>query len=231
MIKLSPSLLAANFASLGADAVAATNAGAEYLHFDIMDGRFVPNISFGADVVRAIRPLVSVEFDVHMMTLEPDVLIPSFVGAGASMITIHPEPCVHLHRVISQIRDLGVKPGIALNPSTPLSALEWIIEDIDRILVMTVNPGFGGQKFITGMLNKIKAVRALVEARNPSVEIGVDGGIDHVTASLAAAAGADVLIAGTAVFRHPCGVVEAIDSMRAVASRSFTRHPADITKA
>ncbi len=203
MTDIAPSLLAADFTNLGRDVAAAEAAGARYLHLDIMDGHFVPNISYGPDVVKALRPLTSMIFDVHLMITDPDRYVDAFVAAGADLITVHAETCPHLHRSLQNIREKGVRAGVALNPSTPLSVLDWVLPETDLVLIMSVNPGFGGQKFIPSALDKIRALRQMVDSRGLSVLIQVDGGINLDTAAAVAAAGADVLVAGSAVFGQP----------------------------
>lgn len=200
MTDIAPSLLAADFTNLGRDVAAAEAAGARYLHLDIMDGHFVPNISYGPDVVKALRPLTTMIFDVHLMITDPDRYVDAFVAAGADLITVHAETCPHLHRSLQNIREKGIRAGVALNPSTPLSVLDWVLPETDLVLIMSVNPGFGGQKFIPSALDKIRALRQMVDSRGLSVLIQVDGGINLDTAAAVAAAGADVLVAGSAVF-------------------------------
>jgi len=216
-IKLSPSLLAADFGAFRESASALVAADVEYIHFDIMDGHFVPNLSFGAELIQALRPLTTISFDTHLMIENPDRYIPDFARAGANMLTVHPEVCYHLHRVVHQIKEEGAKASVALNPATPIESIEWVLGDLDRVLVMTVNPGFGGQKFIPETLPKIAALREMEKKRGLSFEIAVDGGIDHITASQVIAAGADVLIAGSAVFSHPGGPTAGIEELRRAA--------------
>ena len=201
MISIAPSVLAADFRKLELELKDVEQGGADMLHVDIMDGHFVPNISFGPFVVEFMRQSTSLPLDVHLMIERPELLLHDFVKAGASRITVHAEACTHLHRVVGQIRGLGVLPGVAVNPATPLSALEYILEDVDLLLIMTVNPGFGGQKFMPAMLPKIRQLRSMLDARGLShVHIQVDGGINEETARLVVEAGADVLVAGSSVF-------------------------------
>lgn len=200
MIKIAPSILSANFSNLDSDVRKIEDAGAEYLHIDVMDGHFVPNITIGPLVVKAIRKGSAMVFDVHLMIENPDSYIDQFAEAGADIITVHVEACRHLHRTISRIKELGLKAGVAINPGTSPAAIDYVLSEVDLVLIMTVNPGFGGQSFIKEMLPKIKIVRGMLKSIGSTAEIEVDGGINLETASLAARAGANVLVAGTAVF-------------------------------
>jgi len=198
---IAPSILSANFAALADDIKDVERAGADWIHIDVMDGHFVPNLTFGAPVVSAIRPLTRLPFDVHLMIERPEQLIPDMIDAGADRITIHAEACIHLHRVIHMIKEAGLPAGVALNPATPLSAVENVLDDLDLILIMTVNPGFGGQQFIPQSLPKLRQLRTLLANRGLSdIHIQVDGGINAQTSALVREAGADVLVAGNAVF-------------------------------
>jgi ribulose-phosphate 3-epimerase len=198
---ISPSILSADFAQLGEDVRAIDAAGADWIHVDVMDGHFVPNITIGPGVVKALRPHSAKPFDVHLMISPIDHFLDAFAEAGADIITVHPEAGPHLHRTIQRIKGLGKKAGVSLNPATPAKMLDYVLDEIDLVLVMSVNPGFGGQKFITGQLKKIEAIANRVAKENLKVDIEVDGGIDVKTAPLAVAAGATVLVAGTAAFR------------------------------
>jgi ribulose-phosphate 3-epimerase len=197
---IAPSILSANFAKLGDEVKAVESAGADWIHADVMDGHFVPNITFGPLVIKAVRSITTLPIDVHLMIDNPDAYIADFAGAGATHISVHVETCVHLHRSVQLIRECGAKPGVVLNPSTPLQSLDWILEDIDYVLIMSVNPGFGGQKFIPGSLAKIRELRLKVKSRNLNTLIEVDGGVNENTIADIAEAGADVFVAGSAIF-------------------------------
>ncbi len=200
MIKLAPSILSADFSRLGEQVVEADRAGSHYIHIDVMDGAFVPNISFGAPVMKCIRPLTDKVFDVHLMVEEPGRYIRDFVEAGADLIVVHAEACRHLHRTVEQIRQAGVKAGVALNPATPLCAVEQILPDLDMVLLMSVNPGFGGQKYIPFVTEKIRRLRKQIEAAGLNTDIQVDGGITADNVAAVIEAGANVIVAGSAIF-------------------------------
>ena len=210
MIRIAPSILSADFAALGADIARVESAGADQLHVDVMDGRFVPNITIGPPVVAAVRKRTRLPLDVHLMIVEPERYISEFVAAGADMVTIHLEACTHLQRALAQIRELGAKAGVALNPSTPASALEYVLDDLDLVLVMSVNPGFGGQSFIPSAHRKIREVRTLLGAR--PVDVSVDGGVKAGLAKSLAEDGASVLVAGSAIF----GAADPGEALRAI---------------
>lgn len=198
---ISPSILSADFARLGEDVQAIDAAGADWIHVDVMDGHFVPNITIGPGVVKALRPHSAKPFDVHLMIAPIDLYLEAFATAGADIITVHPEAGPHIHRTVQAIRGLGKKAGIALNPGTPAKMLDYLIDEIDLVLVMSVNPGFGGQSFIASQLRKIEAVRKMIDKTGKPIHLEVDGGIDVVTARQCTDAGADVLVAGTATFK------------------------------
>jgi ribulose-phosphate 3-epimerase len=198
--RIAPSILAADFAELGAEVRAMEKAGADYIHVDVMDGHFVPNISLGPSVMKALRPHSTLPFDVHLMISPVDPYVSEFVEAGADIITLHPEAGPHLHRSIQLIKSTNTKVGVSLNPATPISVLDHVMADIDLVLVMSVNPGFGGQKFIRGALEKLQVLRQRIDAMERPIDLEVDGGINFETAPLAIAAGADVLVAGTSSF-------------------------------
>jgi len=219
-IRIAPSILAADFARLGEEVRAVDEAGADWIHIDIMDGHFVPNITIGPGVVRALRPHTELPFDVHLMISPVDYILESFAEAGADIISLHPEAGPHLHRSLQTIRGLGKKAGVVLNPATPVSAIDHVMDMVDLVLVMSVNPGFGGQAFIESQLDKIAALRARIDshvaAGGQPIDLEVDGGIDRHTAPRAIAAGANVLVAGTATFRGgPGAYADNIAAMKA----------------
>jgi ribulose-phosphate 3-epimerase len=216
-VLIAPSLLSADFAALGEAVAAAERGGADLIHVDVMDGHFVPNITVGPPVVRAIKRVATVPLDVHLMIEEPDRYIEAFAEAGAAMISVHAEAARHLHRTLHLIKGLGLKAGVALNPSTPVVVLEEVAGDLDHVLVMTVNPGFGAQTFIPRSESKIRAVRALLDREGQPAPIEVDGGIDTTTAARVVAAGARILVAGNAIFAAP-DPVRAVRDLRAAAS-------------
>lgn len=198
MVKIASSILSADGASLGKEVAALASAGADMIHIDVMDGNYVPNLTFGPGMVKALRPYTTLPFDVHLMVQNPDIMIPWFADAGADTITVHAEVCPHLDKTLDTIRQYGLKAGVSLNPATPENSIEYVLDKVDQILVMTVNPGFGGQSFIENQLEKISKIKNMIGDR--SIEIEVDGGINPMTASECIAAGADILVAGTSVF-------------------------------
>ncbi|MCC6801124.1 MAG: ribulose-phosphate 3-epimerase [Anaerolineae bacterium] len=215
LIRIAPSILAADFTRLGEQIAEAEAAGADYIHIDIMDGRFVPNITMGPLIVAAARRVTALPLDVHLMIVEPEKHIPAFAGAGADLISVHVEVCPHLHRVVQQIREAGVRPAVALNPHTPAVAIKEILPFVEMVLVMTVNPGFGGQSFIPETLPKLREIHQMIEAAGRVIDLEVDGGIDAHTAPQVVAHGANVLVAGTAIFGAPEGIAAAMGAIRA----------------
>ncbi len=216
-VKIAPSILASDFARLGEQVAEAEAAGADYIHVDVMDGHFVPNITVGPPVVKAVRRVTRLPLDVHLMIESPERYLDDFAAAGANNLTVHVETCPHLHRTIQHIKELGCRAGVTLNPSMPVSSLEEILFYVDLVLVMTVNPGFGGQTFIDSMLPKIQRVRNMLDEIGSQAELEVDGGIDVETAPLVVGAGANVLVAGSAVFRACEGVTQALARIRSAA--------------
>lgn len=213
-VKIAPSILSADFARLGEQVAEATQAGADYIHVDVMDGHFVPNITIGAPVVQAIRPCTSLPLDVHLMIESPERHIRRFAEAGANIITVHAEVCPHLHRVVEQIKELEVKAGVALNPGTSLAVIDEVLPSVDLVLIMTVDPGFGGQAFIRAMVDKIARLRRSLDERGLAAELEVDGGINAENAPLAVWAGARVLVAGSAIFNQKESIAAALARIR-----------------
>lgn len=215
-IKIAPSILAADFAALGKAAADAEAGGADMIHVDVMDGHYVPPITIGADVVAALRASCTLPLDVHLMVEAPEKHIEAFAAAGADIITCHPEASTHIHRTLQEVRKLGCKAGLVLNPATPAGMAEHLLELTDLILVMSVNPGWGGQSFITSQLKKVQQLRKMIDESGLNIALEIDGGINEKTAPLAVAAGADILVAGTAVFKNEQGIAAAIQGLRKV---------------
>lgn len=220
-IKIVPSVLPADFARLGDECQALERAGVDRIQWDVMDGSFVPNLTFGADVIAACRSTVSVPFEAHLMIDNPDALIPSFVEAGCEVIIVHAETTRHLHRTLSLVKELGASAAVALNPSTPISEMEHVVDLIDMLLVMTVNPGFGGQSYISTMEPKVRAARSLLNTADHWIDLEVDGGISSSTIGGAAAAGANVMISGSWMFKHPDGLAAAVGELRTLGTDAY----------
>lgn len=212
MVKVSPSILSANFANLEADIKAAEAGGADLLHIDVMDGHFVPNITIGPLVIKALRDITKMPFEVHLMISDPDKYLDDFIDAGSDYLTVHVEACDHLHRTLTHIRSKGVKAGAALNPSTPLSTIQHVLDDLDLIIIMAVNPGFGGQKFIKGVVPKIAEAKKMIDPR--PIDIMIDGGITPENSRLCVEAGATMLVAGSAVFKGQGSIAENIAAIK-----------------
>lgn len=214
MIKIAPSILAANFSKLAEEVIEVEKAGADIIHIDVMDGHFVPNITMGAIVVEALRPVTKLPLDVHLMIQNPDAYIEQFAKAGADYITVHVEACPHLHRTLQLIRSTGAKSGVVLNPHTPLESILHVLDQVDMVLFMTVNPGFGGQKFIHSVLPKVKQLSTIIKEQNLPIEIEIDGGVDEETIIPCVEAGATILVAGSAIFSKD-NRAEALQQIRA----------------
>ncbi len=219
MVKIAPSLLSADFSRLAEEVRRVEEAGADLLHMDVMDGRFVPNITFGPLVLEALKAHTRLEMDVHLMIVEPERYLADFRQAGAATLTVHAEACAHLHRVVHQIKELGARAGVALNPHTPLDVLDYVLGDLDQVLIMSVNPGFGGQRFIPAAVEKIRALRNRAAEAGLRLDIEVDGGINPETAPLVTKAGANLLVAGSAVFGQR-DVAEAMAALRRAAANA-----------
>lgn len=219
-IKFAPSILAADFARLGQQVQDAEAAGVDYIHVDVMDGHFVPNITIGPLIVQSLRPVTRLPLDVHLMIEQPERYLADFARAGADILTVHVETCPHLHRTIQQIKELGVKAGVTLNPATPLSTLEEILPEVDLVLIMSVNPGFGGQSYIPGSTTKIARLRAMLDAIGSDADLEVDGGVNPATIGEITAAGATVLVAGSAIFNQRASVQQNVQQLRQLCSQN-----------
>jgi ribulose-phosphate 3-epimerase len=213
-IKIAPSILSADFSKLGDEIRKTENGGADVIHFDVMDGHFVPNITMGPAIIKSTRSVTKLPFIAHLMIENPDRYVDKFADAGCQIIAVHAEACDHLHRTVNYIKELGAKPGVALNPATPLSALDYVIEDISMITIMTVNPGFSGQKFIRGVVPKISAARKIIDEKKLQVDIEVDGGVNVETAPIAVKAGATILVAASAIFDGKNSIEDNIAKLR-----------------
>lgn len=216
-VEILPSVLTADYSKLGDACTALETGGVDRIHWDVMDGNFVPNLSFGADVIAATRPLVDLPFEAHLMVTEPTWILESMVRAGCTRITVHAEACTHLHRTLGQIGELGVTAGVALNPGTPAESVADVLDLVELVLVMTVNPGFGGQSYLGSMETKISRIRSMITESGHSIDLEVDGGIAPATIAAAAAAGANAFVVGSAMFRDPEGFAHATTEMRALA--------------
>nr|WP_308726352.1 ribulose-phosphate 3-epimerase [Desulfobacca acetoxidans] len=219
MAIIAPSILSADFSCLGKEVRAVVEAGADWIHIDVMDGHFVPNITIGPPVIKALRKITDLPFDVHLMIAQPEGYIADFVEAGANIISVHVEASTHLHRTLTEIRRLGCKPGVVLNPATPLETITYVLEEVDMVLLMTVNPGFGGQEFINAVSPKIEKLREIIDRLNLPVAIEVDGGANLETIAIMARAGADIFVAGSAIFNQP-DYKAAISRLRTVVDRA-----------
>ncbi len=218
---ITPSVLPADFSRLGEECAALEAAGVDRIQWDVMDGRFVPNLTFGADVIKSCRAAASVPFEAHLMIEDPDTLIPDFVAAGCDIIIVHVEACRHLHRTLAHIASLGAKPAVALNPHTPIDVVTHVLDLLDMVLVMTVNPGFGGQAYLATMEPKVATMRTLLDTADRWIDLEVDGGISAATVSGAAGAGANALISGSAMFNHPGGLAAAVTELRELATAAW----------
>ncbi len=219
-VRISPSALSADFSKLGEECEQIEKAGADRIHWDVMDGQFVPNLSMSADIIKSCRPWVTLPFEAHLMVREPDHLLKGFAEAGCDSILVHAEACVHLHRTLSAIRDLGSRAGVVLNPHTPIDVLTHVLDLIDTVLLMSVNPGFGGQSHIRSVVPKISDTRRLLDGADHPIDIEVDGGINASTIAASAAAGANIFVSGSGVFNHPDGYASAITELREIGNHA-----------
>src|SRR4029453_10605193 len=219
-IQIVPSVLPADFSRLGEECIALEKAGVDRIQWDVMDGQFVPNLTFGPDLIGSVRDLVTVPFEAHLMVLPPEAMVDRYVAAGCEIVIVHAESTTHLHRTLGAVAELGARPAVALNPSTPITAVEHVLDLVDMVLVMTVNPGFGGQPYLASMEPKLRQLRALLDERGLDLDIEVDGGIGPPTVAGAAAAGANVLVAGSSLFADPDGLEHAGDALRARAQEA-----------
>ena len=219
-VQISPSILASDFSKLGEECRRLTDAGADRLHWDVMDGQFVPNLTIGPDVIAACRAATDLPFEAHLMVETPEHMLSAYVDAGCELVTVHAESTVHLHRCLTQIADLGARPAVTIVPSTPISAIEHVLDLVDMVLIMTVNPGFGGQSYLASMEPKVAALREAIVARGLDVDIEVDGGIAPGTIAAATTAGANVFVSGSALFRDPDGLAHAVEDLRARAAEA-----------
>jgi ribulose-phosphate 3-epimerase len=226
-----PSVLPADFARIGDEVAALCFAGVDRIQWDVMDGVFVPNLTFGPDVIAAARPHSTVGFEAHLMVVDPDRLLHTYVDAGCELVIVHAEACTHLHRTLGRIRDLGARSGVAINPHTPVDVVRHVLDETDLVLAMTVNPGFGGQGYIAAVEPKIRALRELIDDHGGDIELEVDGGITDETVRGAAAAGADVFISGSWLYRHAAGLAAAVSELRSVAAGSDPRTPGSEVRA
>ena len=221
-IEIAPSVLTADYSRLGEVCVELESAGADLIHWDVMDGNFVPNLSFGAEVIASLRPLLSIPFEAHLMVTEPTWILDAMVGAGCSTVIVHEEACLHLHRTLGRIRELGATPGVVINPATPLDAIVEVLDMVGVVLIMSVNPGFGGQSYIASVESKVRRLRNIVDEQGLAIDIEIDGGIAPATIGAAAAAGANRFVVGSAMFRDPEGFAHATDELRSLAAAAHT---------
>jgi len=221
-IEIAPSVLTADYSRLGEVCVELESAGADLIHWDVMDGNFVPNLSFGAEVIASLRPLLSIPFEAHLMVTEPTWILDAMVGAGCSTVIVHEEACLHLHRTLGRIRELGATPGVVINPATPLDAIVEVLDMVEAVLIMSVNPGFGGQSYIASVESKVRRLRNIVDEQGLVIDIEIDGGIAPNTIGAAAAAGANRFVVGSAMFRDPEGFAHATDELRSLAAAAHS---------